>query len=113
MALNIGYVELGGGGVVTIRVYYDVAWLINNPAADYGLAPLVNGPRGLCLDEANTSGVDQHLVIDGVKSQPLDVNIQQGDPVTTGNSRSRTAAQMSQLGFDTRGDLGAITLSGV
>jgi hypothetical protein len=104
MPLNIGYIELGGGGV-TVRVYYDTTF---TPVGDN--QPLVNGPRGYCLDVTNTTGQDLHLTISGATNNPLDVTVGQGDPVTSGNARSRTRQQMAQLGFTTRGDLGQITL---
>lgn len=106
MALNIGYTEQATGDGVIVRAFYDETFepvggdqpLVNAPVGkDYG-----NGVigRGLCLDVTNLSG----------RSVKVDVNGQsftvgQGDPVTTGNGRSRTAAQMAQLGFRTRGDL--------
>jgi hypothetical protein len=104
MPLNVGYIELGGGGV-TIRVYYDTTF---TPVGQD--QPLVNGPRGYCLDVTNTSGQNVHLTINGLTGNPLSVTVGQGDPVTTTQARSRTATQMSQLGFTTRGDVGQINL---
>lgn len=105
MTLNVGYVELGGGGAV-IRIYYDTAFQPVGPNQ-----PLINGPRGYCLDVTNTTGRQVHLVISGVKDTPLDVLVDQGNPVTTGPGQSRTAAAMSAAGFTTRGSLGQVTIS--
>lgn len=105
MAMNLGYIELGGGGVA-IRVHYDMAF---EPVGDQ--QPLVDGPRGWCLDVTNTSGRNVQLVINGIKGNPLNVTVPQGNPVTSGAARSRTAAQLAALEFTTRGDLGQITIS--
>lgn len=102
--LNLGYIELGGGGV-TIRIYYDVNF---TPVGDD--QPLVNGPRGWCLDVTNTSGKNIHLVVAGIRSNPIDVTVGQGNPVTSGAARSRTAAELAAALFTTRGDVGQITL---
>lgn len=109
--MNIGYIELGGGGVI-IRVYYDTAWLDNDPNADPDQAPLVNGPRGFCLDMTNTSGKSVKLTVSGITANPTVITVGQGDPVTTGPTagRSRTAAQMASAGFTTRGNVGTVTL---
>lgn len=112
MPLNLGFIELGGGGV-DIKVYYDTAWLNNDPTADPDQAPLINGPRGFCLDMTNTTGGNVKLIVNGVGSKPVTIQVGQGAPVTTGPSsgRSRTAAQMASLGFTTRGNVGQIDLS--
>lgn len=104
MPLNIGYIQLGGGGVV-VRIYYDTTF---QPVGEN--QPLINGPRGWCLDVTNTSDQSAHLVIAGVKNNPLDVTVGQGDPVTSGAGRSRTAAQMATAGFTTRGDVGQVSI---
>lgn len=104
MPLNVGYVELGGGGVV-IRVYYDTTF---TPVGDD--QPLINGPRGYCLDVTNTSGQSVKLTINGVGTNTITATVGQGDPVTSGQGRSRTKAVMNQAGFLTRGDLGQISL---
>lgn len=105
MTLNIGYIELGGGGV-TVRIYYDTTFTpvgVNQP--------LVNGPRGWCLDVTNTSGTSRTVTIEGLTNNPLVAAIGQGDPVTSGAGRSRTAAQLAALGFTTRGNVGSISMS--
>lgn len=106
MALNLGYTEQRTGSGVIVRVFYDETFtpvgeaqpLVDAPVGkDYG-----NGVigRGLCLDLTNLSGRNVRVDING---QAFTVG--QGDPVTSGNGRSRTAAQMATLGFATRGDL--------
>lgn len=114
MAMNLGYMELGGDGVVA-RVYYDTAWLDADPERDPGGAPLVDGPRGFCLDLTNPTGKVVRLVVYGLTGDPQQaqtIQIGRGDPVTTGpaSGRSRTAAQMAALGFTTRGNVGMVTI---
>lgn len=109
--MNLGWIELGGGGV-TIRVYYDTAWLDTDPTRNPDDAPLVDGPRGWCLDMTNTSGRNVKLTVNQDSAAPYPITVGQGDPVSTGpaSGRSRTAAQMAALGFTTRGNVGTITL---
>lgn len=111
MAMNLGYIELTSRDTVA-RIYYDTAWLDEDPTRDPGLAPLVNGPRGLCLDLTNPSGRNRKITVNGLGDTPTVIQVGQGDPVTTGpaSGRSRTAAQMAALGFTTRGSVGVITL---
>lgn len=114
MPLNVGYIEgTCDDRDVVVRIYYDPAWLAGDPTRDPGAAPLVDGPRGYCLDMTNVSGRMAHLTVSGVSDQPLTLRVQQGDPVTSGppSGRSRTAAQMSQAGFTTRGSVGSFTLA--
>lgn len=105
MVLNVGYIEVGGGGVV-IRIYYDTTF--DPPGNDQ---PLINGPRGHCLDVTNTSGKNVQLTVSGVTSNPLNVTVGQGNPVTSGAARSRTATEMASLGYTTRGNVGSVTLA--
>lgn len=100
MPLNIGYIQLQSGAGVTVRVYYDTTSL---PVGD--TQPLVNGPRGFCLDVTNTSGANATVTVLDPTGATQTFDVGQGDPVTTGSGRSRTAQQMRQLGFQTRGDL--------
>lgn len=100
MPLNIGYMEVGGGGV-SVRVYYDTAF---TPVGDN--QPLVNGPRGWCLDVTNTTGSNVQVAVRNKGVDLLTATVGQGDPVTTGNGRSRTAAQLAALGVTKRGDVG-------
>jgi hypothetical protein len=106
MPLNIGYIELGGGGVVA-RVYYDATF---TPVGDD--QPLINGPRGFCLDLTNVSGANAKVTVFGLTGNPQVITIGQGDPVTGGPvaGRSRTAAQLAAFGFTTRGNAGQISI---
>src|SRR4051812_8351508 len=105
--IDIGHIELGGGGVLA-QVYYQQGF----PAESYAEAPLVNGPRGFCLDLTNTTNTNVRLAVSGESGNPMTVNIGQGDPVTTGpaGGRSRTAAQLAVSGFTTRGNVGQISI---
>jgi hypothetical protein len=113
VALNVGYKELNQGNDVIIRVYYDRSWLLNNPNADPDLAPLIDTadannpePRGFCADITNLSG--RHAVLTLIRNSDgatTTITVQKGNPVTTGPSKSQTAAQMAALGFHTRGDV--------
>lgn len=107
MPINIGYVESTiADGDVVVRIYYDATF---TPVGDS--QPLINGPRGFCLDVTNKSGRNVSARVSGVGKTPLTFVLGQGDPVTTGQSRSRTAAQVAALGFLTRGDVGDFGLS--
>jgi hypothetical protein len=99
--INTGVIEMTSNGSVAVRIYYDATF---SPAGDD--QPLINGPRGFCLDVTNTSGKNAHLVISGLSAAPIDVTVGQGDPVTSGPGRSRTVAVMNNAGFATRGSLG-------
>lgn len=108
MPINIGW--LGGTyDNASVKVYYD----------DTGPAgpdqPLINGPRGFCLDITNTSGRDRVFTIvrpDGVSRV---ITAIQGDPVTAGglNDRSKTLSQMKSWGYYVRGDVSVIGGGGV
>lgn len=106
MPLNIGWIELGGGDVVA-RIYYDTTFTPIGPDQ-----PLVNGPRGYCLDLTNASGRTATVVVSGLTGNPQTIRIGTGDPVTTGPAagRSRTAAELAAFGFTTRGNVGMITI---
>lgn len=116
MPLNIGYIELTcADNDVVLRIYYNTAWLDANPdRPDWENAPLVDGPRGWCLDITNKSGrVARMSLTNSVTGVVTNINIAQGDPVTGGppSGRSRTAAQMATLGFTTRGSVGYFELA--
>lgn len=105
MPLNLGYIEATcADSDVRVRIYYDST----QPAGPD--QPLSNGPRGWCLDVTNTTGRRAVVTVAGVSGNPVTFTVAQGDPVTTGQSRSRTAAQMASLGFTTRGQVGNIQL---
>lgn len=111
MALNVGYIALGCMGV-EVRVYYDMAWLNDDPTRDAALAPLIDGPRGYCLDITNTTGRKASFTLTSPDGTVTTVDVQRGDPVITGPTagRSRTAAQMAQLGITTRGSVAGFEL---
>jgi hypothetical protein len=98
MPLNIGYIENSyDDGDVVIRVYYDTTY---TPVGDD--QPLVNGPRGYCLDVWNLSGRSARLRFTGRNGGSRNVTIPQGNPVT---SRCATAATLATVGVLTRGDV--------
>lgn len=105
MPLNTGYIEATAQDRdVVVRIYYDAT----QPASES--QPLINGPRGWCLDVTNVSGRRASVTVSGVTDNPVTFTVAKGDPVTTGQSRSRTAAQMANLGFTTRGSVGNFQL---
>jgi hypothetical protein len=105
MALNLGYIEgTAEDGDVRVRIYYDGTQPVSPDQ------PLINGPRGWCLDVTNLSGRRAQVTLSGVTGNPLTFSVGQGDPVTSGQSRSRTAAQVAALGFTTRGSVGNFAL---
>lgn len=114
MVLNVGYIEGScQDSDIAIRVYYDPSWLDTDSARDWRLAPLINGPRGYCLDITNKSGRKAELSVTDGEGTPFTMVVQKGDPVTTGpqSGRSRTVAQMVQAGYTTRGSIGTFQLS--
>jgi hypothetical protein len=106
MPLNIGYIELQSGDGVDVHVYYDTTF---TPVGDS--QPLINGPRGYCLDVTNTSGSNAKVDVTTPTGATQTFTVGQGNPVTSGQGRSRTANQMKQLGLTTRGDLTNFDLS--
>ena len=103
--LNVGYIEGTRDGVV-VRIYYDAT-------APIGDQPLINGPRGYCLDLTNLTGANARLVVTRADSgATLTVNVGQGDPVVSGpaQGRSRTVADLNSQGFRTRGDVGHFSI---
>lgn len=101
MPINNGFIEgTGQGGDVVVRIYYDQTSL---PAGDN--QPLVNGPRGFCLDVTNVSGGKASITVTPPSGVPQTFSVAKGDPVTTGQARSRTAVQVAAMGFTTRGDV--------
>jgi hypothetical protein len=87
------------GATVTARVYYD------SSVAASSAQPLINGPRGFCLDLTNVSGRNCNVTVAG---QVFKVG--QGDPVTTGQGHSLTAAEMAGFGYTTRGSVDSLTI---
>lgn len=114
MPLNIGYLG-GGSDTVYVRVFYDVNFA---PGAGqtYADAPLINnadptlGPTGFCLLVVNQSGAPVAASVSSNTGAVLidHVTVPTGNPVTTGQARSRTAAQMAALGLTKRGDVGTV-----
>lgn len=105
MPLNLGYMEnICEDGAVRIRIYYDAASLPAGPTQ-----PLINGPRGFCLDCTNTLGRDITVQVSNAGGTRVrDVRVGQGDPVT---NRSLTVSQMNQLGLTTRGSVRNFTIT--
>jgi hypothetical protein len=93
---------------VTVMIYYDAT-------APIGNQPLINGPRGFCLDMTNTTGRNARITITTPAGATVPVTVGQGDPVTTGpaSGRSRTAAQVNALGFTLRTDIRGLSLNPV
>jgi hypothetical protein len=106
MPINIGYIEATcNNSDVVVRVYYNANATPVGPTQ-----PLVNGPRGFCLDVTNVSGRNTRVSLSSDAGNPVTFNVTQGNPVTTGQARSRTAAQMATLGFATRGDVSSLQI---
>lgn len=89
------------------RIYYDATFTPVGPDQ-----PLINGPRGWCLDLTNATGKNTKLTVNGLTGNPQVINVGQGDPVTGGpaSGRSRTATQLAAFGFTTRGNIGSISI---
>jgi hypothetical protein len=108
MPINNGVIEMSStdsqNRTVLVRIYYDST----QPAGPD--QPLINGPRGYCLDVTNASGRAVNVTLSGLTGNPFTVTVGTGDPVTTGQGRSRTAAEVATLGFTTRGSLGNMQL---
>ncbi len=103
MPLNIGYIENSfANGAARIRVYYDTTF---TPVGD--AQPLVNGPRGFCLDVTNTTGHPIRIKFTGRNGGSRDVSVPQGDPVT---NRCATAAELAAANVLTRGDVQDFTI---
>lgn len=102
MAINNGLIEATVDDVV-LRCYYDAT-------APLGAQPLINGPRGWCLDLTNPTGRTIRVGVNLPDGTGQTISIGSGDPVTGGppSGRSRTAAQMASLGFLTRDDVSSI-----
>jgi hypothetical protein len=103
--INNGRIEATkDDGALAIYIYYDATV---DPA---GPQPLIDGPRGWCLDVTNLTGSNQQVEVTLPSGAVTTMTFGQGDPVTTGPSRSRTAAQMAALGFTTRQDVAGFSL---
>lgn len=96
MPVNTGQIELfcaQNDGAVSITIQYDTTPPIGP------LQPLVNR-SGQCLQGTNTTGSILQAVVNGT---PFTVPAHQ--------NLGRSAQQMSQQGFDTRGDVTAASLT--
>lgn len=97
------------GGDVTALIYYDKSWL-GDPTHDPKQAPLVDGPRGYCLDLINPYAKNAQVTVNKLATdgttvlKSITVDIAQGDPVITGKGRSLTLAEMQKAGFSVVGD---------
>lgn len=109
MAINNGEIRQTAtdsqGREVVMSIYYD-------QTAPLGDQPLVNGPRGFCLDLTNVSGRNARIDVTLPNGNTTTVQVGQGNPVTGGpvNGRSRTAAQMAALGFTKRTDVAGLSI---
>lgn len=102
--INIGYIEATVDDVA-VRIYYDATVL---PAGD--TQPLIDGPRGYCLDITNPAGRNRGVEITLPGGAVRTITIGVGDPVTSGAGRSRTAAALATWGYTTRGDVAGLKL---
>lgn len=105
MPINNGVIEMTQDGVIA-RIYYDATKPID------GDQPLIDGPRGWCLDLTNPTGKNCKMTVALPSGVVTTINIGQGDPVTGGptSGRSRTAAQMAAIGFTTRAGIGEMSI---
>lgn len=116
MPLDIGYIGVQSDDGVTVRVFYQRGF-VPGAGQTYMDAPLVNntdpalGATGFCLLVVNTTGAVRRVTVSGVADLVGDVRVPQGNPVTTGAARSRTAAQLASAGMVRRGDISGLTLS--
>lgn len=114
MPLTIGYIHCGGDDIY-VRVFYDSNF-VPGAGQSYSDAPLVNnanpafGPLGFCLLVVNVTGQRGDATVYGADGTLLvdHVRVPTGNPVTSGQARSRTAAQVAALGWTKRGDVGTI-----
>lgn len=97
--INVGYIEATRGDVV-VRVYYDTA-----PPAGPS-QPLVNGPRGYCLDATNMTDRNVTIMVNGLLNQVLSLDLAKLAIGGSPSGQSRTLAQMTAAGFTTRGSIG-------
>jgi hypothetical protein len=105
VTVNSGAIESTAfGGDIVVRIYYDATAL---PVGD--TQPLINGPRGFCLDVTNLSGQRMQVRVTPPGGVEQVVDVPQGDP----SGVSRTVNQMRNLstGFRTRGDVQGFSLS--
>lgn len=104
MPINNGVIQMTQDGVIAL-IYYDQTQPV-------GSQPLINGPRGWCLDLTNPTGRNCKITVSLPNGTVTTINVGQGDPVTGGptSGRSRTAADMAALGFTTRSSIGEMSI---
>jgi hypothetical protein len=107
----------GGNEDAYVLLFYDFSYV--PPAGKTYLdAPLVDNtdPRwatGYCLLVVNLTDANVYASVykpDGVTPLFTHIRIPSGNPVTTGQARSRTAAQLNAAGYFVRGDVGPIMM---
>lgn len=105
MPMDLGYIRVGND-TTYVKIYYQTG--TGNP----GTAPLINGPEGYCVLVVNTSGANVKATVQTSASVKLinNITIGQGNPVTAGNGRSRTLAQVTAAGFTNRSSIGELKI---
>ncbi len=101
--MNLGYMRVESStdaGTITATIYYDATVDPSGPQ------PLINGPRGYCLDVSN-SGPSRRVITTLPNGTTRNVLVGQGDPVT---NRSLTKAQMNAAGYINRSDVLGFTI---
>lgn len=116
MPITNRYIHIGGDDMY-VRVFYDTTFLPGD-GQDYLDAPLIDndnpefGPLGYCLLVVNVTGERGDASVYQPDGTPIvdHVRVPIGNPVTNGQARSRTAAQVaSGLGWAIRRDVGMIS----
>ena len=116
MPIDIGYVGLESDDGVIVRVFYQRGYLPQT-GETYMDAPLVDntdpelGPTGYCFLVINTTGAPRRVTFSAGSDLVRDVRVPKGNPVTSGQARSRTAAQIAAAGITTRGDVANLELT--
>ena len=116
MPIDIGYIGQQSPDGVVVRVFYQKGF-VPGEGQSYMDAPLVNnadpelGPTGYCLLVVNTTGATRYVTVSGVSDFVANVKVPQGNPVTSGQARSRTAVQLASFGLTKRGDVTNLTLN--
>lgn len=109
MAINNGVIQATIDDV-EVRFFYDpdTQALTDTPVPG---RPFPDGPRGFALDLVNPTGKVVRITVGLPDGSTQTVQIGRGDPVTTGpaSGRSRTAAQLAQLGLTTREQVSSLS----
>ena len=97
-------------GDVGSLIYWDATFVPGADQTPYD-APLIDGPRGFCMDNWNISGANRTVsVTDATGGTVFSVRFGKGNPITTGQARSRTRAQMAALGYTKRSHIDGVTI---